>query len=228
MGPRLLSMPIYFLTSSLLKDITWRNFFSHVTIWLTRFLCYYQAPQRERKSNSKSSLFSLSCCKFIWFIWSARVTRYYLMTQYDESDAALGRSSPLPAPWSSFWSSWTWARAEAHPQLPWLWTEAFNWNLSRTQTTFDCKNRVSPSLLFLSVFDYVAKKQERNIAPISETGMCSILDFLWLTMITIIATSDGPRPYVNTTIITKISDTSFRLFTPCWVFSLTVKFSCCI
>ena len=134
--------------------------------------------------------------------------------------AVLGLSSPLPAPWSSFWASWTWARAEAHPQLPWLWTEAFNWNLSRTHSTFDSllrKNRVSPSLLFYQSLS-TPKKRETKVFQNSESGRCSFLISIWLTMITIIATSDGHRPYENTTIITKISDTSFHLFTPHWLF----------
>ena len=139
--------------------------------------------------------------------------------------AVLGLSSPLPAPWSSFWASWTWARAEAHPQLPWLWTEAFNWNLSRTHSTFDspsCENRVSPSLLFYQSLS-TPKMRETKVVQNCESGRCSFFISSWLTMITIIATSDGHRPYENTTIITKISDTSFRLFSPHWLFRANRK-----
>ena len=106
------------------------------------------------------------------------MTRYYLMTQYDESEPRCWALAHLPAPWSSFWTSWTWARAEAHPQLPWLWTEAFNWNLSRTHSTFDSfPARIVSHLLcsFISLWVWQKRGRQKSFRITKQVG--SLLNF---------------------------------------------------
>lgn len=129
-GLRLLSMPIYFLPLAYWQHthisclflcilLTW-----HFLLLIVSLRVYSSAVHLSAILYNAVSLISGPTC----------VTRYILMTQYDESELRWRTDAQLYPPLTLRFEAFGRGPEQMFSrELPWLWTEAFNWNLTRTQ-----------------------------------------------------------------------------------------------